>query len=963
MATTLADAYVRLRPDGRVLGPELKQQTDRAAGEAGTSAGSNFAGRMGKAIAAGAAVAAAAVGTVLVKNIGASVNAARDLNEVSSKIGVVFGDNADNVRQWAQNMATDFGQSQKVALDGAATFAIYGKSAKLAGSDLFNFSTDMSGLASDLASFSNTSPEEAIQAMGAAFRGESDPIEKYGILLNETVIKNRALKLGLIETTTAALTPQQRILAVQAELYAQSKDAMGDFGRTSGSLANQQRILSANFENLQAKIGQALLPVVTKLVVALNTRLMPALNDLWAKHGPQITAWLNSAADDFGGFIGKIGDIDFASIGDRLKGAFAQIGPALASVKKEGGPQFADTLKVGGEVMKFMAKHSDTLAKALPYLVAGLIAAKTAQLAANVAQALSPALTIAAALANRRLAASNVELAAAMSANTAALTVNATSTVANSAATNTGILARGRAIVSMVAHKVALVASTAASWLATAATTALGVAVNFATGPIGLIIIAVAALAAGIIYLWKNNETFRKLVIIYWKAVQAYISFVWNNILKPVFNALVWYVKNVIIPAYQFLWEKIKQVFTFIKDYITKTIDNVKKILGVFGNFVREKVAPAFARGVDAIRTAWAKVQDAAKKPVRFVVDTVINGGIIGTFNKVAGFLGIKTRIPNVKVPGLSGGGYFDGMLPGPPSDEDNLLARGPGGRPIALAGGEYVVNARATAQNRALLEAVNSGNGYADGGFMSFIRNPVGWVRSRLAGPISNIKDKFGSNPFVEMLTGFGSKMKDGLISSVKSKVSSWFGAGGSNPSGGWTSQTIMAALRTAFPGLPLISGFRPGSTTLTGNRSYHASNRAVDVPPRADVFHWAKRRFGRAIRELIFSPMGARQVWEGRDHYYTEPVRGQHWNHVHLALAGGGRVPTYDRGGRWPSGTIGANMSGHDEVVASAPTMADLIALMVELISAVRAVAPGVGRELNGVGSSMRMLARGRA
>ena len=111
--------------------------------------------------------------------------------------------------------------------------------------------------------------------------------------------------------------------------------------------------------------------------------------------------------------------------------------------------------------------------------------------------------------------------------------------------------------------------------------------------------------------------------------------------------------------------------------------------------------------------------------------------------------------------------------------------------------------------------------------------------------------------------------------------------GLGGGAVSG-WRNQ--MAVLRRAFAGLALISGFRPGAITATGNRSYHALGRAVDVPPRMDVFNWIAARYGARTKELIFSPAGGRQIWNGRRHLYGEPTRGDHWDHVHWAMDSGG-------------------------------------------------------------------------
>lgn len=70
------------------------------------------------------------------------------------------------------------------------------------------------------------------------------------------------------------------------------------------------------------------------------------------------------------------------------------------------------------------------------------------------------------------------------------------------------VAAIGPAIFILGSFQRALVAVRTATWLSTAATTAFGVAVQIATSPITLIIAAVAALAAGVIYVAYNFKAF-----------------------------------------------------------------------------------------------------------------------------------------------------------------------------------------------------------------------------------------------------------------------------------------------------------------------------------------------------------------------------------------------------------------------------------------------------------------------
>jgi hypothetical protein len=222
------------------------------------------------------AIAATGAIVAFTKGVVPAVNAASDLEESMSKNNVIFGDAATAVSSFADEAARALGQSKTQALAAASTFGTFGKAAGLAGQELATFSTDFVTLASDLASFNNTTPEDAINAIGAALRGESEPLRRYGVLLNDATLKAAALELGIYDGT-GALTAQQKVLAAQKVIYEQTTDAQGDFARTSDGLANQQRILAAQVENLQAKFGELLLPVFKRVVQYINDNVLPAL--------------------------------------------------------------------------------------------------------------------------------------------------------------------------------------------------------------------------------------------------------------------------------------------------------------------------------------------------------------------------------------------------------------------------------------------------------------------------------------------------------------------------------------------------------------------------------------------------------------------------------------------------------------------------------------------------------------
>lgn len=222
-----------------------------------------------------------------------SINVASDLGETRAAIGEVFGPKASKIiEDFASNAGLSLGQTTQEAFSGAQTFGVFGRAAGLADEELATFSTDLISLSTDLASFYNTSPEDAIEAIGAGLRGEAEPLRRYGVLLSDATLRQAAFDEGLIKSVKQALTPQQKVLAAQAAIFKQTGVAQGDFARTSGGLANQQRILAASFENAQVKLGTALLPAVTQLVTLFNTQLIPVFNKAIDQVGPILSAAL-----------------------------------------------------------------------------------------------------------------------------------------------------------------------------------------------------------------------------------------------------------------------------------------------------------------------------------------------------------------------------------------------------------------------------------------------------------------------------------------------------------------------------------------------------------------------------------------------------------------------------------------------------------------------------------------------
>jgi hypothetical protein len=197
------------------------------------------------------------------------VKATSELEDTTAAAGVTFGDYSQQVEDFAESAAQNYGISTRAALDAANRFAALGSAAGKSGQDLALFSTEMVALAGDLSSFSGAPIEESLAAIGSGLRGEAEPLRRFGILLDDATLRARAMSMGIYDGTST-LTSQQKVLAAHAEILDQSTKAQGDFARTSESTANSLKIASAEMENAKAAAGEALAPAMTAVAQALT---------------------------------------------------------------------------------------------------------------------------------------------------------------------------------------------------------------------------------------------------------------------------------------------------------------------------------------------------------------------------------------------------------------------------------------------------------------------------------------------------------------------------------------------------------------------------------------------------------------------------------------------------------------------------------------------------------------------
>ena len=237
--------------------------TAKTAGSQTATAGKQTSGAMDKASGAVRNAVAAAgglylVGTVFKDAVGGAVS----LEEATNKTKVVFGGASDSVLRFSETTTDAFGVSKVQALESAGTFGNLITGMGIGEQKAATMSNKMVGLAGDMASFNNASPEETLEALRSGLTGETEPLKRFGVQLSQARIEQYALRQGLWDGK-GALTESQKAQAIYGSTLEQTKKQQGDFSRTSDSLANRQKKLQAQYANITAQLGEKLIPVLT----------------------------------------------------------------------------------------------------------------------------------------------------------------------------------------------------------------------------------------------------------------------------------------------------------------------------------------------------------------------------------------------------------------------------------------------------------------------------------------------------------------------------------------------------------------------------------------------------------------------------------------------------------------------------------------------------------------------------
>lgn len=633
-------------------------------------------------------------------------NAGTPMDELADKTNALIGMGAD--------MASMFGGTTKEAVE-AISSALKGEMDPIEkyGITLSQAALEAEGLSKGILKpvVDSVKVSEAATKMTLAQKKYNEVVKKHG--KDSDQAKRAQLALTSAERAynkaTAGKVPklegEAKALAVQSALYSQSADAQGNFMREEDTFEHKRQVALATWDNLKEKIGGAFLPAMTSAFGFINDTALPAMESF--------SGWVGGVASTIGERLGPALQNTATWVSDNstaLTIAAGVIGTLMIPMLIRWGVQA--TVAAAKNVAAFILTRLEAIKTAAVFVAQSykIIGQWIAMSAAAVASGIKTAAVWTGTIIKNAVmgAISMTVQAAKVVGSWVAMSAAAVASGIKTAAVWTGTIIKqaaigaaqfavsaGRVVASwamMAARALVQGAKMAVSWTIGVVVPAAQAAVTMgiqaakivakwvfmgaqsllqagrmaaawfiALGPIGWAIAAIIGIAAIVIANW---DKIKKWTVDTWNSVSATIKDVWLTKIKPIFAVFGSFFKatweNVLKPAFNAVKAAWKGISDSIK-YVWNTF--IKPVFDTFGKILKGDFVGAFQTAKDAVEKIWNDIKGVVKKPIEFVVNKVINDGLIGAFNKVTGFIDpehkVIPKIGNVALPaGFATGGW-----------------------------------------------------------------------------------------------------------------------------------------------------------------------------------------------------------------------------------------------------------------------------------------------------------------
>lgn len=708
MATELGAAYISVGLGTNRLAGEIRQAFGSAgsAGDAGGRAAgggfaSGFKALIGPAI---ALVSGAAIGGFIKDTIAAAGN----LEQSVGAIDAVFKGSAGQMHDWAGSAATNVGLTKNEFNELGTLIGAQLKNGGTAMDELAPKTNDLITLGADLSSMFGGTTADAVGALSSALKGERDPIERYGVSLNQAKIDAEAAALGF-EKVGGSLSTEANQAATLSLIMKQTADAHGNFGRETDTLAHKQQVLNAQWSDAKARIGTELLPAAAALTGALSSALGPAVNGLLgimreANGGFQAFRASFKAAD------GDITSSGFAGVMERIGYAAAQVKQALGTIWAGFkmppdivaglGDKINPLLKVGADMRKTFEQIMATLA---PVGVAmGAVFASVGPQLAGVLPLLSPFGLIFQAL---------LPVLPQVASLVATLATQLGSALGGVLAMVVPVLGQLVSILSGVFVAILPIVSQLITAVGGAIQTLVPVVMGLLAAILPLVMSLVGSLAPILIQLVQG-------------VMPPVISIF--SMLVAAIGPLITTIAGVLIPIIQALMPVVVTVFGVIASVVTSVMQVVQGIIQVVTGIISGN---------------WSQVWDGIKNIFTGVWNTIgaiVSGAVQILWSVIQAALGIIASIWSGAWNGIKSilSGAWDGIKNGVSSGVGAVVdfVRGLPGKVVDVLGnmGSTLLNS-----GKALMQ-----------GFLDGIMGMVGTIKDKVSGVVQSVRDFFPFSP-----------------------------------------------------------------------------------------------------------------------------------------------------------------------------------------------------------------------
>jgi len=205
-----------------------------------------------------------------------TVTDASNLAEAEAKVNAVFKTQAGELAKWSKTTSTSLGVSTRAALEAAGTYGNLFQAFGIGQAESAKMSMRLVELAADMASFNNVPIDDALTALRSGLSGETEPLKRFGVALNDVRLRQEALNLG-IYNGQGVLTVAQKSQAAYALILRDTALQQGDVARTAGGLANQKKFLGAQIEDLSGSFGAVLMPIMINVVGVIRNQVLPVM--------------------------------------------------------------------------------------------------------------------------------------------------------------------------------------------------------------------------------------------------------------------------------------------------------------------------------------------------------------------------------------------------------------------------------------------------------------------------------------------------------------------------------------------------------------------------------------------------------------------------------------------------------------------------------------------------------------